>query len=82
MPLLEVDEEEVKPEPKNMVLIREPKNFYFGFDFPKDVDKNLKHYVEFIIKSNEYLAENKIKNEVEQSLFKYKHGNDIHEYGK
>ena len=28
---------------------------------PKDVDKNLKHEIEFIIKSNESLAENKIK---------------------
>ena len=28
---------------------------------PKDVDQNLKHEIEFIIKSNESLAENKIK---------------------
>ena len=27
----------------NMVVIREPKNFYFCFYLPKDVDKNFKH---------------------------------------
>ena len=26
----------------NLVVIREPKAFYFKFDFSKDVDKNLK----------------------------------------
>ena len=57
-------------------------NFCFNFDWPKDVDKNLKHEIEFIIKSNESLADNKIKSEIEQLLSKYKHGNDIHEHGK
>ena len=39
------------------------RDFYFYFDWPKDVDKNLKHEIEFIIKkNNESLAENKIKN--------------------
>ena len=33
-------------------------------------------------KSNESLAENKIKNETEQLLLKYKHGNNIHKYRK
>ena len=33
----------------NMVEIREPKTFYFEFDLPKVVDKNLKHEIEFII---------------------------------
>ena len=42
----------------------------------------MKHGIEFIIKSNEYLAENKIKNKTEQSLLKYKHGNNIHEHRK
>ena len=37
--------------------------------------KNLKHEMEFIIKSNKSLAENKIKNEIEQLLLKYKHEN-------
>ena len=41
---------------ENMVAIREPKTFYFYFDLPKDVDKNLKHEFEFIIKRNESLA--------------------------
>ena len=43
---------------------------------------DLKPKIEFIIKSNESLAENKIKEEIEQLLSKYKHGNDIHEHGK
>ena len=43
-----------------MIVIRDPKIFYFGFDCPKDVDKNLIHEAEFII-SNGSLAENKIK---------------------
>ena len=49
---------------KNMVVIREPKTFYFDFDFPKDIGKNLKHEIEFIIKNNESIVENKIKNEI------------------
>ena len=44
-----------------MVVIRDPKTFCFNFHSPKDVDQNLKHESEFIIKSNEPLAENKIK---------------------
>ena len=36
----------------------------------------------FIIKINEHLAENKIKNETEKLLLKYKHGNNFHEHGK
>ena len=44
--------------------------------------QNLKHEIEFIIKSNEYWAENKVKNETEQLFLKYKHGNDIHEYSQ
>ena len=31
-----------------MLVIREPKAFFFNFDFPKDVDKNLKDGIEFI----------------------------------
>ena len=63
---------------ENMVVIREPKTFYFEFDWPKNADENLKHEIEFIIKSNESLAKNKIKNEIEQLFSKYKHGNNIH----
>ena len=65
-----------------MSLIWKPKNIYFDFDWPKNVVDNLKHETEFIIKSNESLVENKIKNEIEQLLLKYKDGNNIHEHGK
>ena len=65
-----------------MAVERDSRTFYFDFDRPKDVDANLKHEIENIIKSNESLAENKIKNEIEQLLLKYKHGNDIHEHRK
>ena len=58
-----------------MVVIREPKTFYFDFDLPKNVDENLKHEIEFIIKNNESFAEIKIN--IEQLLVKSKHGNDI-----
>ena len=67
---------------ENMIVIRDPKTFRFKFDWPKYVDENLKYETEFIIKSNESLAENKIKNEIEQLLLKYKHGNNIHGHGK
>ena len=49
---------------ENMIVIRDPKFFDFGFHWPEDVDENLKHKIEFIIKSNESLAENKIKKRV------------------
>ena len=65
-----------------MIVIRDPKTFCFKFDWPKYVDKNLKYESEFIIKSSESLADNKIKNEIEQLLLKYKHGNNIHDHGK
>ena len=42
----------------------------------------MKHKIEIIIKSNESLAESKIKSEIEQLLSKYKNGNNIHEHGK
>ena len=51
-----------------MVVIRKPKSFYFDFDLFKNVDKNLKHEIEVIIKHNESLSS------------KYKHENDIHEH--
>ena len=34
-----------------MIVIRDPKAFYF--DLPKDIDENLKHKNEYIIKRNE-----------------------------
>ena len=55
-------------------MIREPKNFHSN--------KNLKHEIEFIIKNNESLAKNKMKNATEQLFSEYKHGNDIHEHRK
>ena len=35
---------------ENIIVIREPKTFYFDFNWPKDFDDNLKHEIEFIIK--------------------------------
>ena len=65
-----------------MIVIRYPKTFCFNFNWSKDFDENLKHEIELIIKRNESLAENKIKDEIEQLLLKYKHGNNIHEHRK
>ena len=67
---------------KNVIVIRDPKNFCFNFDWLKHVDENLKQETEFISKSNKSLAENKIKNQIEQILLKCKHRSDIHEHGK
>ena len=67
-------------EEENMVVTGVPKTFYSYFDCPKDDHENLKHVTEFIIKRNESLVENKIKNELEQFFLKYK--NDIHERWK
>ena len=39
---------------------------------PKDADENMKHEIKFIIKSNESLAQNKIKNDIGQLLSKYR----------
>ena len=36
------------------------KTFYFDFDWPKNIDENLKQKIKFII-NNKSLAENKIK---------------------
>ena len=65
-----------------MIVTRDPKTFCFNFDWPEDVDGNLKHEIEFIIRSNESLAEDQLKNEIEHLLLKYKYGNNIHEQGK
>ena len=67
---------------ENIVVIRDPKTFCFNFDIPKHVDKNLKREIGCIIKINESLVENKIRNNIEQLLLKYKHGNNIHEHRK
>ena len=51
---------------EKMIVIRDSRTFCFNFDWSKYVDENLKHEIEFIVKSNESLAENKIRNNVEQ----------------
>ena len=58
------------------------KTLFKNFDWQRNDDENLKHEIEFIIKSKESLAENKIKNKIEELLLKYKHGNNIHEHRK
>ena len=35
-----------------------------------------------MIRNNEFLVKQRIKNEIERLLSKYKHENDIHEHGK
>ena len=35
-----------------MIVVRDTNTFSFDFDWPKDVDGNLKHKIEYIIKSN------------------------------
>ena len=46
---------------ENMIVIRDPKTFRFNFHWPKDFDENVKHKIEFNMKSNKFLDENKIK---------------------
>ena len=41
---------------ENLIVITDPEVFWLNFDWPKYFDKNLKHEIEFIIKSNESLA--------------------------
>ena len=62
---------------ENIIVIKYPKKICFNFDLPKDADLNLRREIEFIIKSNEFLVEIIIKNEIEQLLLKYKHRNNI-----
>ena len=64
-----------------MSVIRDPKTFCFNFDWSNDVNESLKHKTKFI-KTNESLANNKMKNKIEQLLLKFKHVNDIHELKK
>ena len=67
---------------KNIIVIRDTTPFCFNLNLPKDVGETWKQDIEFIIKSNESLAENKIKDELEQLLLTYKHGNNIHKHRK
>ena len=48
---------------ENIIVIRDP--------LVKNVEENLKHDTQLIIKGNESLAKNKIKNKTQQLLFKY-----------
>ena len=52
------------------VITTEPKTFHF--DLPEDAGKNLKHEIDSVIRHNELLAEQRIKNEAHQLLSKYK----------
>ena len=61
-----------------LVEITDSKNFHFYFDLPKDIDRNLKHEIDYIIKQNGFLAEQRIKNKTDRLFSKYKHGNYIH----
>ena len=47
-----------------MIVIRDSKTFCFIFEWPKDINENLKHETEFIVKSNESSDDNKLKNEI------------------
>ena len=53
--------------------------FCFNFDWPKDIDENLKHEIELLKKINESLAVKEIKNEIEQLWLKYKYGNKFYD---
>ena len=53
---------------ENMIVIRDPKTFSYDLDRHKKIDENLKYEIEFIIKSNGSLAEDKIKNEIESKI--------------
>lgn len=51
-----------------VVRITKPKFFYF--DFPEDVDKNIKNDIDCIVKHHEFLALHIIENEIRQLLSK------------
>ena len=67
---------------ENMIVKRDSITFCFHFDFPKDLNENLNHETEFIIKSDEILPKIIVINETEQLLLKSKHGNNLNEHGK
>ena len=51
-----------------MIVIRDPKTFFYDLDRYKKFDENLKNEIEFIIKSNGSLAEDKIKSEIKSKI--------------
>ena len=71
---------EVYIDDDKLVIIARPKTI--GFNFTKTFDNSLKLEIDSIITQNEFSAEERIKNQIEQLLFKYKHKNDIHENEK
>ena len=54
-------------------LVRAIGSKFSSFDLPKYFDKNSEH---------KFLAEQTVKNEINWSLSKYKHGNDIQQTAK
>lgn len=52
------------------------------FSLTKKVDNSLKQETNFIIKHNGILIEYTSKNDISQSLSKYKHRTDIHKHQK
>ena len=66
---------------ENMIVIRDPKTFCVNFDWSKYVDKNLKHGIEFIIRTMNLQIRIK-KIEIEQLQLKYKHVKNIYEHRK
>ena len=56
-----------------MIVIRDSKTVCLNFSWSKSFNDNLKHVIEFIKKSNGSLTENKLNNETEKLLLKYKH---------
>ena len=63
-----------------LVIITKFKTFYFVLH--KDVDNNIKNRINFIVKHNEFLAENTIKIEISQLVSHYKHKKYIYEHRK
>ena len=56
--------------------------FSFPIDFAKELDKYITHEVYCTIRRNGFLAEQRIKNNIDLLFFEYKHGNSIHEHRK
>ena len=67
---------------ENTTAVRDHKTFYFDTDWLKDIDENLKYKIEFIIKLNEFLAENKIKTKTKQLFLKHKDKDNNHDQEK
>ena len=64
---------------ENKFATEEAKFFRFQFHLPKMFDKNIEHEIYHILRHKGVLAQQRINNEIDQLLYKYKQGNDIHE---